>query len=134
MLRTLLIAGSLAALSACVEVQQVVDDTARQGSKGVVTEVLATRFPQVPKELITPFTDCIIDNASALELRELARAAVVGVAAPNLYRAEIGVVWRSKASRDFAGEETRLAFCRKVNLDIHNRRDACDLDPARLAA
>ena len=78
-MRTLLIAGSLAALSACVEVQQAVDDTARQGSKGVVTEVLATRFPQVPKELITPFTDCIIENASALELRELARAAVVGV-------------------------------------------------------
>ena len=79
MLRTVLIAASLTALTACVEVQQVVDDTARQGSKGVVTEILATRFPQVPKELITPFTDCIIDNADALELRELARAAVVGV-------------------------------------------------------
>ncbi|MEQ5826832.1 hypothetical protein J3456_05615 [Sulfitobacter sp. NFXS29] len=79
MLRTVLIAASLTALTACVEVQQVVDDTARQGSKGVVTEILATRFPQVPKGLITPFTDCIIDNADALELRELARAAVVGV-------------------------------------------------------
>ena len=79
MLRTVLIAASLTALTACVEVQQVVDDTARQGSKGVVTEILATRFPQVPKQLITPFTDCIIDNADALELRELARAAVVGV-------------------------------------------------------
>ncbi|MEX3314555.1 hypothetical protein [Sulfitobacter sp. PS-8MA] len=79
MLRFAIIGASLLALSACVEVQQAVDDTARQGSKGVVTEILATRFPQVPKELITPFTDCIIDNASALELRELARAAVVGV-------------------------------------------------------
>ena len=79
MLRVGLMAAALAALTACTEVQQVVDDTARQGSKGVVTEILATRFPQVPKELITPFTDCIIDNADALELRELARAAVVGV-------------------------------------------------------
>ena len=79
MVRTALIAATFAALSGCVEVQQAVDDTARQGSKGVVTEILATRFPQVPKELITPFTDCIIDNADALELRELARAAVVGV-------------------------------------------------------
>tara|TARA_R110002074_G_scaffold97574_4_gene211828 strand:+ start:69 stop:398 length:330 start_codon:yes stop_codon:yes gene_type:complete len=68
-----------AALTACTEVQQAVDNTARQGAKGVVTETLATRFPQVPKELITPFTDCIIDNSTALEVREYIRAAAVGV-------------------------------------------------------
>lgn len=68
-----------AALTACTQVQQAVDDTARAGAKGVVTETLATRFPQVPKELITPFTDCIIDNSSAGEIRDFARAAVVGV-------------------------------------------------------
>ena len=79
MVRTALIAATFAALSGCVEVQQAVDDTARQTSKGVVTEVLATRFPQVPKQLITPFTDCIIDNSSAVEIREYAKAAVVGV-------------------------------------------------------
>ena len=66
-------------LMSCAQVQQAVDDTARQGAKGVVTETLATRFPQVPKELITPFTDCIIDNSTALEIRDYARAAVVGV-------------------------------------------------------
>ena len=66
-------------VSGCTQVQQAVDNTARQGAKGVVTETLATRFPQVPKELITPFTDCIIDNSSALEIRDFARAAVVGV-------------------------------------------------------
>ena len=54
-------------------------DVVRQGAKGVVTETLATRFPQVPKELITPFTDCIIDNSSALEIRDFAKAAVLGV-------------------------------------------------------
>lgn len=70
---------ALMALSACTEVQQAVDNTARQGAKSVVTETLATRFPQVPKQLITPFTDCIIDNSSALEIRDFARAAVVGV-------------------------------------------------------
>lgn len=69
----------LLVLTACAPVQEAVDNTARQGAKGVVTETLATRFPQVPKNLITPFTDCIIDNASALELRDLARSAVVGV-------------------------------------------------------
>ena len=66
-------------LMSCAPVQEAVDNTARQGAKGVVTETLATRFPQVPKQLITPFTDCIIDNASALEIRDFARAAVVGV-------------------------------------------------------
>ena len=68
-----------AALTACTEVQQAVDNTARQGAKGVVTETLATRFPQVPKQLIEPFTDCIIDNSSALEIREYVKAAAVGV-------------------------------------------------------
>ena len=68
-----------AALSACTQVQQAVDNTARQGAKSVVTETLATRFPQVPKALITPFTDCIIDNSTASEIRDFAAAAVVGV-------------------------------------------------------
>lgn len=69
----------LLALMACAPVQEAVDNTARQGAKGVVTETLATRFPQVPKNLITPFTDCIIDNAMAVEVQEFARAAVLGV-------------------------------------------------------
>lgn len=68
-----------AALTGCAEVQNAVDNTARQGAKGVVTETLATRFPQVPKELITPFTDCIIENSTALEIREYVKAAAVGV-------------------------------------------------------
>lgn len=66
-------------LTGCVEVQQAVDSTARQGAKGVVAQTLATRFPQVPKELITPFTDCVIDNAKAVEIQEFARASIVGV-------------------------------------------------------
>ena len=63
----------------CTEIEQAVDNTARKGARGVVTEVLATRFPQVPKELITPFTDCIIDNSTAVEIRAYVEAAVVGV-------------------------------------------------------
>lgn len=67
------------AVAGCNEITQAVDNTARQGAKSVVTETLATRFPQVPKELITPFTDCVIDNSSAKEIRNFASAAVVGV-------------------------------------------------------
>ena len=78
-MKPLAIALMLTGMAACVPVQEAVDNTARQGAKGVVAETLATRFPQVPKQLITPFTDCVIDNASALELRDLARSVVVGV-------------------------------------------------------
>lgn len=67
------------ALSACTEASERVDAIAREGAKGVVTETIATRFPQVPKQLITPFTDCIIDNADALEIRVFAKSAVIGV-------------------------------------------------------
>lgn len=68
-----------ASLAACSGVEQAVDNTARQAAKGVVAETLATRVPQVPRELITPFTDCIIDNSNAQEIRQYAKAAVVGV-------------------------------------------------------
>ncbi len=69
----------VSALTACSQVQQAVDNTARKGAKGVVTETLATRFPQVPKQLITPFTDCIIDNSSAAEIQEYIKSAATGV-------------------------------------------------------
>ena len=69
----------LIAVAACAPVQKAVDETARAGVKGVVAETLATRFPQVPKKLITPFTDCVIDNSSALEIRAFASAAIGGV-------------------------------------------------------
>lgn len=66
-------------LSACTEASQRVDAIGREGAKGVVTETIATRFPQVPKQLITPFTDCIIDNSDAAEIRVFAKSAVIGV-------------------------------------------------------
>ena len=78
-MRTAAVLCAALALTACDDVQQAVDSTARQGAKGVVAETLITRFPQVPKELITPFTDCVIDNAKAVEIREFVRASVAGV-------------------------------------------------------
>ena len=78
MIRTLAFA-TLLTVTACAETTQAVDNVARRGAKAAVTETLATRFPAVPKELITPFTDCIIDNASAREIGEFAKDAVIGV-------------------------------------------------------
>ena len=78
MIRTLAFA-TLLTVTACAETTQAVDNVARRGAKAAVAETLATRFPAVPKELITPFTDCIIDNASAREIGEFAKDAVIGV-------------------------------------------------------
>ena len=44
-----------------------------------VAETLTTRFPAVPQQAVTPFTDCVIDNATAREIGEFAKDAVIGV-------------------------------------------------------
>ncbi len=66
-------------LSACAETQEAVDNVARQSAKAAVEKTLVTRFPGVPKAAVTPFTDCIIDNATGREIAEFAKDAVVGV-------------------------------------------------------
>ena len=71
--------SSILLLSACAEGQQTADALARQSAKSVVAEVVATKFPFVPKAAVTPFTDCIIDNATSSEILTLASAAVLGV-------------------------------------------------------
>ncbi|KEJ89751.1 hypothetical protein [Sulfitobacter donghicola] len=70
---------AIVALSACAEVQTAADKTGRKAATSAVTEVIAINFPQVPKPLIETFTGCIIDNAAAVEVRELAKASIVGV-------------------------------------------------------
>ncbi|WP_299674064.1 hypothetical protein [uncultured Roseobacter sp.] len=67
------------ALSACVAVQQQTDLAGRQAAKTILPEALAIYFPQVPKALFTPFTNCVVDNADASEVQSLAADAVVGV-------------------------------------------------------
>ena len=68
-----------ATLVACNDIQSAVDGTARKGARGVVTEVLATRFPQVPKPLFETFTDCVIANSTADEVQEYIKASFRGV-------------------------------------------------------
>ncbi|MBY5933864.1 hypothetical protein KUV51_12710 [Tateyamaria omphalii] len=66
-------------LTACAETTQAVDNVARRSAKAAVAETLVTRFPAVPQQAVTPFTDCVIDNASAREIGEFAKDAVIGV-------------------------------------------------------
>jgi hypothetical protein len=78
MIRLLILTSALA-LTACAEVESAVDRTGRQAATSAVTETIAINFPQVPKPLIEAFTGCVIDNAQAVEVRELAKDSVVGV-------------------------------------------------------
>lgn len=70
---------ALVALVACEQTTQAVDDAARRSAKVAVNEAIITRFPAIPKQAVTPFTDCVIDNASANEIGTFARDAVLGV-------------------------------------------------------
>jgi hypothetical protein len=67
------------ALTACVAVQQTTDQAGRNAAKTIMPEALAVYFPQVPKQLFTPFTNCVVDNANASEVQSLAGDAVTGV-------------------------------------------------------
>ncbi|MEO1641594.1 MAG: succinate dehydrogenase [Pseudomonadota bacterium] len=51
------------------------DVIARDAAKGVVNNVVQTRFPGVDAR---PMTDCIIDNASGSEILQIAEGAIVG--------------------------------------------------------
>ena len=78
MIRALALVAALT-VTACTETQQAVDGVARKSAKAAVAETLTTRFPAVPKAAVTPFTDCVIDNATAREIAEFAKDAVIGV-------------------------------------------------------
>ncbi len=66
-------------LTACAETQEAADAVARRSAKAAVEEMLVRQAPEVPAEKVTPFSDCIIDNASSSEILSLASDAVGGV-------------------------------------------------------
>lgn len=78
-MRLALLALCAAALTACSDLTQAVDNTARAGTRGVVAQALAVNFDEVPKDLIEPFTDCVVNNSTAPELRIYAKAAIAGI-------------------------------------------------------
>ncbi|MDW4499075.1 hypothetical protein R5H30_13850 [Sulfitobacter sp. D35] len=74
----LILSVALAGLAGCAEIVRTADESGRAAAKTVVPEALALYFPQVPKALYTPFTDCLIDNATGPELADLAQDALIG--------------------------------------------------------
>jgi hypothetical protein len=65
-LKAAYLAGALALLAGCDTAQKAVDDAARVTAKATVEKVLTAHLPEtVPAKLVTPYSSCIIDNASA---------------------------------------------------------------------
>lgn len=73
------VAGICLLVAGCAELQQTRDEVARRAARATVDEVLVTRFPGVDGTRVTPYTDCVINAASASELGSFAKAAVTGV-------------------------------------------------------
>ncbi len=63
------------ALSACVGVQDLADQVARQQARTYVNAEVERRFPGVDA---TPITNCVIDNASAQEIVTIAGGIALG--------------------------------------------------------
>ena len=70
-----LAACSATAVTVAACTQEGRDAVARDAARNAVRPVLADRFPGVPLE---PSVDCIIDNATAGEILQLAADAVTG--------------------------------------------------------
>ncbi|ARO13496.1 succinate dehydrogenase flavoprotein subunit [Ketogulonicigenium robustum] len=75
-MRALAVLCGVVALSGCIS-ESAVTDTSRALAKQAVDSAIAGR---VPAALVTPVTDCVIDNATPSELASLAAGAFTGVA------------------------------------------------------
>ena len=63
------------ALSACVAGEAAMQDTSRALARSAVNSAAQQYFPGVD---VSPFTDCVINNATTSEIVQLARAASAG--------------------------------------------------------
>lgn len=76
----MLMAGAVVALAGCDTAEEAVDDAARVPAKATVEKVLTVHLPEsVPQAQIGNYSDCIIDNSGVSEIREFAKASVLGV-------------------------------------------------------
>ena len=78
-MRLIPLAISLVVLTACTAAQQ--DRLAQDAAKSAVRPVLAEQFPGVPLE---PAVDCVIENATAQEILNLAADSVTGPTASTV--------------------------------------------------
>lgn len=102
------LAGALALLAGCDTAQQAVDDAARLTAKATVEKVLTAHLPEsLPVKLVTPYSGCVIDNASANELFKLSRASITGVE-PSTIGLVTDIIQRPATTKCIARASTGL--------------------------
>ncbi len=74
-MRVALALSALVAISGCEMAQQAADDVTRGQAKRAVNGVVAERFPGVNA---APVTDCIIEEATAQEILQIAASYTTG--------------------------------------------------------
>ncbi len=79
MIRGLLLGLAMVGLSGCTD--EFIQDTTRQTAKGVITPIVAAKFPG---RNAPAYSDCIIDNATTNEIFSLAGDAISGVDAETV--------------------------------------------------
>lgn len=101
-MRILLAMGVVLAFAAC-DSGGLADQIARESARQSVRSVLSARLPGVPVEAAT---DCVIDNASASEIIQLAggaaRASATQTVTPETTRLVMEIVTRPETIRCLA--------------------------------
>ncbi len=93
-----MIATLLASLAACAP--SGADQLARDAAKSVIGRTVATRYPGVP---VQPAVDCLIDNATAGEVRGLASDTLTGPTAATT-ETILGIARRPETLRCLAAQ------------------------------
>lgn len=104
MIRGLFLGIAMVGLSGCTDA--AIQDTTRHAAKGVITPIVASRFPG---RNASAYSDCIIDNATTDEIFSLAGDALTGVDADTVALVA-RVSTRPSTVRCFVRVETGLGF------------------------
>ncbi len=97
-MRTAMVATLFASLAACTSTGA--DRLTRDAAKSVIGRTVATRYPGVP---VQPAVDCLIDNATADEVRGLASDTLTGPTAATT-ETMLGIARRPATLRCLAAQ------------------------------
>lgn len=78
MMRAVPLVGLLV-LCACQDATNAADDVAQRSASAAVSNTIVLFMPEVPRDAVTPVTNCVVSNSDLRELRRFAGDAVTGV-------------------------------------------------------
>lgn len=96
MIRTVF--AALLLVSACSDYQQGGPNLGLEAARSAVLKALASEYDNVPKDRLQPYTECIVSNASRLELTGLSAGSVAGPT-PQVVEAIDNIIARAPTAR-----------------------------------